>query len=784
MKLGRQLGYNDVSGGCGSGVGGLWWSLWLAEGGSGGGHQMENHVGEEDEWWKMKIKEDLNFKKTTKKQSSLELQYAWDQLFGDVVAGGEDCISSAMNTKAFQDVPNENAEAEDVESDDDLDGTQEGTQVDNFEMEELQNTEPSFFKSFIGEDWMKDVLNGNSIRCVNAFRMHPHIFKKLCRELQANYGLKSSDKMSALEKLGIFVYTFALGVSNRDVGERFQRSGETISRAFHDVLDAITAKGNGFNGLSSDIIRPKDPSFPIPHQIMNDKRYMSYFKDCIGCIDGTHIGACIPEAQQVCYIGKRGIPTFNVMATCDFNMCFTFISVGWEGLAHDTHVFLHAINTQAMNFPKPLEGKYYLVDKGYPKRNGYLVSYIERPFGILKKRWKLLGGMPQFSVKTQIAVIMAAFALHHYIRNSDEEDMMFTMIEQHPNYIPSDELHDVRGHETNTKNVSQGTSNEMKRIRDDIAASIWNARPSKARKAAKNHDPLALLAHSNAFSLQSHVNFSYSPQPYYVTHPSFVDDYKDEYQRELQGDSQEDKFTISMMLLARAITQKFSTPTNNHLRTSSNIRNQVVIHDGRVDIQTKNSGYGGNGNRNSGRKYKNQAFNAGNGNDDRKANVQGYNCNEKGHYARDCQKPRVRDAKDETLKELSVAVIMMAQIQPANDNADSEPSYDAKAVSEVNASNKVHEHVNHVKRKTIIHASDDDQIDSNIICDDPYVENNGGTSEHDSNAHDEYHNIQILAYNVQKEVKNKKRLNNELKKQNELLQKELETFKDRVKTFE
>ncbi|GJR75448.1 putative nuclease HARBI1 [Tanacetum coccineum] len=303
---------------------------------------------------------------------------------------------------------------------------------------------------------MKDDLKGNSIHCVNAFRMHPHIFKKLCRELQSNYGLQSSDKMSALEKLGVFVYTLALGVSNRDVVERFQCSGETISRAFHDVLEAITAR----------------------------------------------------EAQQVHYIGRKGIPTFNVMATCDFNMCFTFISVGWEGSAHDTRVFLHAINTQAMNFPKPPKGKYYLVDKGYPERNGYLVpysktryhesqfqnepptnmkeafnrshsslrSYIERSFGILKKRWKILGGMPQFSVKTQIDVIMAAFTLHNYIHNSDKEDMMFTTIEQHLNYIPSNELHDVRGHETNTENISQGTSNEMKQIRDDIATLIWNAR--------------------------------------------------------------------------------------------------------------------------------------------------------------------------------------------------------------------------------------------------------------------------------------------------------------------
>ncbi|GKA57217.1 hypothetical protein Tco_0756405 [Tanacetum coccineum] len=48
---------------------------------------------------------------------------------------------------------------------------------------------------------------------------------------------------------------------------------------------------------------------------------------------------------------------------------------------------------------------------------------------------------------------------------------------------------------------------------------------SKAKKAAKNHDPLALLAHSNVSSSQSHANSSYSPQPYYVTHPSSVVDY-------------------------------------------------------------------------------------------------------------------------------------------------------------------------------------------------------------------------------------------------------------------
>ncbi|GJS52232.1 hypothetical protein Tco_0625594 [Tanacetum coccineum] len=56
---------------------------------------------------------------------------------------------------------------------------------------------------------------------------------------------------------------------------------------------------------------------------------------------------------------------------------------------------------------------------------------------------------------------------------------------------------------------------------------------SKAKKAAKNHDPLALITKSNASS----SNSSSSPQPYYVTHPSSIVDYEDEYQGELQGDS-------------------------------------------------------------------------------------------------------------------------------------------------------------------------------------------------------------------------------------------------------
>ncbi|GJZ04900.1 hypothetical protein Tco_0538175 [Tanacetum coccineum] len=63
------------------------------------------------------------------------------------------------------------------------------------------------------------------------------------------------------------------------------------------------------------------------------------------------------------------------------------------------------------------------------------------------------------------------------------------------------------------------------------------------------------------------------------------------------------RFTNNLqdLLLARSQLLKiFPTPTNNHLRTSSNTRNQAIIQGDRVNIQSRNSG---NAERNNRRAY-------------------------------------------------------------------------------------------------------------------------------------------------------------------------------------
>ncbi|GJS64044.1 gag-pol polyprotein [Tanacetum coccineum] len=172
---------------------------------------------------------------------------------------------------------------------------------------------------------------------------------------------------------------------------------------------------------------------------------------------------------------------------------------------------------------------------------------------------------------------------------------------------------------------------------------------SRAKKLEKSHDHLALVAHTGSSSR--------TLSQYHVTHPSSAIDYDDDYQGDTVQNNSDDPLTSAMILLARAITRNFSNPTNNRLRTSSNTRNQAIVQGDRVNIQSKNSGNDG---RNTRRAYvqeevienTNVQNDAGNiqrtlriASSGTVANVQCYNCSEKGHYAHNCPKPRVRDSK-------------------------------------------------------------------------------------------------------------------------------------------
>ncbi|GJZ10256.1 copia protein [Tanacetum coccineum] len=172
---------------------------------------------------------------------------------------------------------------------------------------------------------------------------------------------------------------------------------------------------------------------------------------------------------------------------------------------------------------------------------------------------------------------------------------------------------------------------------------------SRAKKLEKSHDPLALVAHTGSSSRNT--------SSYYVTHLTSVVDYDDEYQQDDVQTNSEDPLASAMLLFAQAITQNFSNPTNNRLRTSSNTRNQAIIQGDRVNIQSRDSG---NTERNTRRAYVQEEVVEGSNAQNETRNVQRtlrtsssentstvqcYKCSGKGHDARNCPKPRIRDSK-------------------------------------------------------------------------------------------------------------------------------------------
>nr|GEZ98746.1 hypothetical protein [Tanacetum cinerariifolium] len=75
-----------------------------------------------------------------------------------------------------------------------------------------------------------------------------------------------------------------------------------------------------------------------------------------------------------------------------------------------------------------------------------------------------------------------------------------------------------------------------------------------------------------------------------------------DFQAEAISDDPVKNLNTSMMMLARAISLQYLTPTNNRLRVSSNTRNQAYVQCDWIDVQCKNTRnvrYAGNAGRNT-----------------------------------------------------------------------------------------------------------------------------------------------------------------------------------------
>jgi len=224
--------------------------------------------------------------------------------------------------------------------------------------------QPCRTSALSGEAWTREILNSRPTRFVEICRMDKRAFSILLTKLTENGTLSvGPSRVSREQSLMIFLYIVGQNVSNRNVQERFQHSGETISRHFNTVLSGLLL-------LQNDYIRLPNTNI-CPPEISNSSKFFPYFQNCIGAIDGTHLPLSVPDELSIRFRNRKGYTSQNVLAACSFDMSFLYVLAGWEGSVHDGEVLRNALRS---DFIIP-QGKYYLADAGYCLTPSFIVPY-------------------------------------------------------------------------------------------------------------------------------------------------------------------------------------------------------------------------------------------------------------------------------------------------------------------------------------------------------------------------------------------------------------------------
>ncbi|TVU51140.1 hypothetical protein EJB05_02548, partial [Eragrostis curvula] len=335
---------------------------------------------------------------------------------------------------------------------------------------------------------LNKIYNCNDIECVNMLRMRRAPFFNLCNLLRSRNLLRDSINSCVEEQVAMFLHVVGHNQRFRVIHTNWRRSIETVSRYFREVLYAI-------GELREEMIRP--PGNETHSRIRTSPRWYPYFKDCIGAIDGTHVHARVPAKIAAAFRGRKHYTTQNVLAAVDFDLYFTYVLAGWEGSAHDALILVDAIEREdGLRVPP---GKFYLVDAGYACRPGFLPPYratryhlqeyggrnyptnakelfnlrhsglrvsVERAFGALKGRFRILDNKPFHPYKTQVKLVLACCILHNWILRHGKDEVFPEEATWEPNTEGISGSHALPSED----NAAWGSR------RDEIANQMWNNR--------------------------------------------------------------------------------------------------------------------------------------------------------------------------------------------------------------------------------------------------------------------------------------------------------------------
>jgi hypothetical protein len=283
------------------------------------------------------------------------------------------------------------------------------------------------------------LLKGSDKQFHELFRLHKQQFWQLLNWLEENTDLADTQYQTSAQKLLIFLWISAFGEPQRNAAHRFLCAQSTVSVVFQTVLKAMQK-------LYQTFVKQPDANYLSPEVELQLAAKFEGFSGCIGAIDGTLINAHIPEKQQPAFRSRKGPPSQNVFAAVRFDTAFSYVLAGGEGSIHDNRLLREALSR---SFRLP-EARFYTADAGFGQRRGIVLPYpntryhlkewkdggrrpetpeelynlrharvrnvVERTFGIVKRKWKILrSSPPEYGLKTQIRIVYAICGLHTFL---------------------------------------------------------------------------------------------------------------------------------------------------------------------------------------------------------------------------------------------------------------------------------------------------------------------------------------------------------------------------------
>ena len=115
---------------------------------------------------------------------------------------------------------------------------------------------------FIRNQVVHNMLTDHYRVCFDMCRLHTQSFVRLCCMFRERGLLKDTYNTPIKEQVRIFLQIIGHGHKNWCVQQNLQHSGETISRYFNHVLDAICI-------WAPEIIKPKESLLSTPDHIIN-----------------------------------------------------------------------------------------------------------------------------------------------------------------------------------------------------------------------------------------------------------------------------------------------------------------------------------------------------------------------------------------------------------------------------------------------------------------------------------------------------------------------------------